>query len=91
MNKKELIRLTSQQTGIARADCERVLDTLLAITSDELAEGGELLLSGFGSLRIKERAARTGVHPRTGEKVEIPAKKTAVFKAGTALQAKLDD
>lgn len=90
MNKKELIRLTSLQTGIPRADCERILDALLEITSDELAEGGELLLSGFGALRVKERASRIGVHPRTGEPMEISAKKTVVFKAGGALQAKLE-
>lgn len=91
MNKKELVRIAARQTGIPRADCERVLEALLEITSAELAEGGELLLSGFGALRIKERAPRMGVHPRSGEPMEIPAKKTVVFKTGGALQAKLDN
>lgn len=90
MNKKELIRKTAEATGYTQKECARLLDAMLAITSAELSAGGDLLLTGFGSLRTKERAPRMGVSPRTGEPMEIPGGKTVIFKASGDLKAILD-
>lgn len=90
MTKKELIRKVAKQTGYTKAECSIILDAILHTAADELAEGGELLLTGFGSLRVKERPPRKGIHPRTGDAIEIPQGRTIVFKAGTPLQSRLE-
>ncbi|MBQ8287527.1 MAG: HU family DNA-binding protein [Clostridia bacterium] len=85
MNKKELIRATAETTGMTQKDCAAVLDALLAATAKELASGGEVSITGFGALRVKERAARKGINPKTGETIDIPAGKGVSFKAGATL------
>ncbi|MBQ7355465.1 MAG: HU family DNA-binding protein [Clostridia bacterium] len=85
MNKKELIRATAEATGMTQKDCAAVLDAMLTAATKELASGGEISITGFGALRVKERAARKGVNPKTGESIDIPAGKGVSFKAGTAL------
>jgi DNA-binding protein HU-beta len=90
MNKKELIRRTAKATGKTQKECTELLNVMLEITAKELCEGGDLLLTGFGSLRIKERAPRMGVHPATGEAVEIPGGKTVTFRPSDELKAMLD-
>lgn len=90
MNKKELIRRTAEATGKTQKECARILDAMLNITAKELAQGGDLLLTGFGSLRTKDRSPRMGTHPGTGNPIEIPGGKTIVFKASDELKAMLD-
>lgn len=90
MNKKQLIQKAAEKSGFTQKDTAKLLDTLLEIASDELAEGESILLTGFGCLEAKTRKARKGAHPRTGEPIDIPALHTAVFRPSAALQAKLD-
>ena len=90
MNKKELIRKTAEATGKTQKECAALLDAMLEIAAKELIEGGNLLLTGFGSLSVKDRAPRMGIHPRTGEPMEISGGKTVVFKASGELKAELD-
>ena len=90
MTKKELIRRVAKETGFTKAQCAAILDTILQTTAEELAGGGELLLSGFGSFRVKEYPPRKGVHPRTGKEMEIPGGRSVVFKAGKPLQELID-
>ncbi len=85
MNKKELIRAAAETAGMTQKDCATILDALLATATKELASGGEVSITGFGALRIKERAPRKGVNPKTGEAIDIPAGKGVSFKAGSAL------
>lgn len=91
MNKKELVQKAAEKAGFTQKDTQKLLDALLEIASDELAEGGSILLSGFGCLEAKTRKPRKGSNPRTGEPIDIPAVRTAVFRTGSALQAKLED
>ena len=91
MNKKELIRKTAEATGKTQKECAALLDAMLEIAMKELSGGGNLLLTGFGSLSVKDRAPRMGVHPRTGEKMEISGGKTIVFKPSDDLKAALDE
>ncbi len=90
MNKKQLIQKAAEQTGFTQKESAKLLDALIAIATDELAEGGTILLTGFGCLEAKTRKARRGSNPRTGELIDIPSVHTVVFRTGSALQAKLD-
>jgi len=90
MNKKELVCKAAAKSGLSQRDVTALLNALLEITEDELAAGGSVMISGFGSLEAKTKSARKGVHPRTGEAIEIPPVHTAVFHPGSRLQAKLD-
>ena len=86
MNKTELIAAVAEKSGLSKKDCEKAISaTLDAITAD-LAEGGKIQLVGFGAFEVKERPARTGRNPKTGEQIEIPASRTPQFKPGKALK-----
>ena len=86
MNKTELIAAVSEKTGVSKKDCEKVISGMLDQVAEVLAQGDKVQIVGFGSFEVKERQARTGRNPRTGETVEIAASKATVFKAGKALK-----
>ena len=86
MNKSELIDAVADSTGLARNDAmsatEAVLDTIVAT----LKKGDQVGLVGFGTFTVRERAARTGRNPQTGETIQIKASKSPGFKAGKAFK-----
>ena len=82
MNKNELISAVAEKSGLSKKDAAAALDSVIAAISESLAQGEKIQLVGFGTFEVKERAARTGRKPSTGETIEIPAKKSPVFKAG---------
>ena len=86
MNKNELISAVAEKSGLSKKDAAAALDSVIAAISESLAQGEKIQLVGFGTFEVKERAARSGKNPRTGEAVGIPASKAPVFKAGTALK-----
>lgn len=86
MSKSELVAAVSEKTGMSKKDCEKVIAGCLDTVAETLAQGGKVQLVGFGTFEVKERRARTGRNPQTGEPVEIPASKAPVFKAGKALK-----
>lgn len=86
MNKNELISAVAEKSGLSKKDAAAALDSVIAAISESLAQGEKIQLVGFGTFEVKERAARSGKNPRTGETVEIPASKAPVFKAGKALK-----
>ena len=86
MNKNELISAVAEKSGLSKKDAAAALDSVIAAISEFLAQGEKIQLVGFGTFEVKERAARSGKNPRTGEAVEIPASKAPVFKAGKALK-----
>jgi DNA-binding protein HU-beta len=87
MTKKELINAMASKTGSGKADAERAIGALIEVISDALKKGESLSLTGFGSFEIRERAARTGRNPKTGEELAIAAAKVPTFKPGAALKA----
>lgn len=89
MNKKQLIKQAAEKSGLSTEQTAKLLDALLSVAADELADGGFVLLTGFGRLEAVTKKARKGVHPRTGEPIEIPAQKTAAFRPSAALLEKL--
>lgn len=85
MNKGQLIDAISEKAGLTKADAKKAVEAFVSTTSETLKSGDKLALIGFGTFSISERSARTGRNPRTGEPMEIAAKKTVKFKAGSEL------
>ncbi|MED5251923.1 MAG: HU family DNA-binding protein [Pseudomonadota bacterium] len=86
MNKSELIEAIAVSAYIPKAAASRALDAMVESVTDSLKKGESVSLVGFGTFAIKERAARTGRNPQTGQPIEISAAKVPSFKAGKALK-----
>ena len=82
MNKTELIDAVAKKAELSKKDAEKAINAVMDAVKDALAEGDKVQLVGFGTFEVKERAARTGINPRTKQKIEIAAAKAPVFKAG---------
>ena len=86
MNKTELIAAAAEQTGMTKKDTEKVLNAALDAIASALAKNDKVQVSGFGIFEVKEREARTGRNPQTGEPMEIAASRTPSFKASKTLK-----
>ncbi|WP_330926103.1 nucleoid-associated protein HU-beta [Candidatus Sororendozoicomonas aggregata] len=86
MNKSELIDAIAASADISKAAAGRALDAMTASVTKALQDGEQVVLVGFGTFSVKERAARTGRNPQTGEPIQIAAAKIPSFKAGKALK-----
>lgn len=86
MNKAELIAAVATGADLPKAAAERAVNALTETITNQLANGGEVTLVGFGTFSAKERAARTGRNPQTGEEIQIAAAKVPSFKAGKSLK-----
>ena len=86
MNKAELIAAVAEKTGMSKKDTETVIVAALNTITEALAEEEKVQLVGFGSFEVKKRAERTGLNPKTMERIAIPASKAPVFKPGKALK-----
>jgi integration host factor subunit beta len=92
MTKSELIqKLAERNPHLFLRDVEKIVEAVFDEVSDALAEGNRVELRGFGAFSIKHRAARTGRNPRTGETVQVEAKRLPFFKTGKALREKLNN
>ena len=87
MNKTELVASMAEKAGITKKDAEKALAAFVDSVAAELKAGGSVQLIGLGTFKVAERAARTGINPKTGDKIEIAASKAPAFKAGAALKA----
>tara|TARA_B100000965_G_scaffold378381_1_gene373247 strand:- start:56 stop:328 length:273 start_codon:yes stop_codon:yes gene_type:complete len=86
VNKSELIDAIAAASDISKADAGRALDATLDAVTGALKKGDSVSLVGFGTFSVKERAAREGRNPQTGETIKIAAAKVPGFKAGKALK-----
>lgn len=86
MNKSELIEAIAASADIPKAAATRALDAMVDTVTESLKDGDSVSLVGFGTFSVKERAARTGRNPQTGEPIQISAAKVPTFKAGKALK-----
>ena len=82
MNKMELIAAIGKKAQVSQKQANTILDAILETIVASVASGDKVNLTGFGSFEKKERQARSGHNPRTGEKIDIPATKVPVFAAG---------
>ena len=86
MNQTEFIDQLAGSINTSKAEAGRVLDAVKGIITKSLVNGEPVVLPGFGTFKISERAAREGRNPQTGEKIKIAKKKVPVFKAGKDLK-----
>ena len=86
MNKSELIDVVAEQADISKAAAGRALDAVIASVTKALQSGDQVVLVGFGTFSVKDRAARTGRNPQTGAPIQIVAARIPSFKAGKALK-----
>ena len=85
MNKADLVNSLSENTGLTKTKSNEVIDVIVSTISEALRSGDKVTLVGFGTFTTTQRDARKGRNPKTGETIEIPAKRVAKFKAGTEL------
>ena len=86
MNKAELIDAIAAKGDLTKKDADVALNAVIDAIKDALKAGEKVSLVGFGTFTVKERAARTGKNPATGEAIEIAACKVPAFAAGKALK-----
>ena len=91
MTKAELVEKVADKINLTKKQTEVIVNTVFQSITDSLAEGDKVELRGFGSFRIRERNSRVGRNPKSGEKVDVPAKKVPFFKAGKELRAIVDE
>ncbi|MEM8498319.1 MAG: HU family DNA-binding protein [Pseudomonadota bacterium] len=90
MNKTELIDAIAESADLSKASAARTLEATLDAITGALQQGDSVALVGFGTFQAKDRAARTGRNPQTGEAMQIPAARVPSFKAGKALKDALN-
>ncbi|AIY66389.1 nucleoid-associated protein HU-beta [Pseudoalteromonas piratica] len=86
MNKSQLVDQIATDADISKAAAGRALDSFIDAVTGALKDGDSVALVGFGTFSVRERAARTGRNPQTGESIEIAAANIPSFKAGKALK-----
>ena len=85
MNKVELINAIAEKAGMTKVDAKKALEAMVDVAKAEMKNDGKIALVGFGTLAVSERPARKGHNPKTGENIEIPAKKVVKFKPAADL------
>lgn len=86
MNKTELIAAVAEKTDLSKKDADAAVSAVLGAITDALKAGDKIQLVGFGAFEVRNRAAKQGRNPRTGETMTVPASKVPAFKAGKALK-----
>jgi DNA-binding protein HU-beta len=86
MNKKELVQTIAKEADVTINDADRCLDALTKAITQSLAKNDNVTLVGFGTFQVKDRSAREGRNPKTGETIQIKASKVPSFKAGKTLK-----
>lgn len=90
MNKTELISEVAQKANITKKDADKIVNAFFATVESALKAGDKVQLVGFGTFEVRERQARKGRNPQTGQEISIPATKVPAFKAGKALKDAVD-
>lgn len=86
MNKTDLINAVADHAELSKKDAGKAVDAFVAAVTEALKKGEKVQLVGFGTFEVRERAAREGRNPQTGEAIQIKAAKVPAFKAGKALK-----
>lgn len=86
MNKKELIHAVADKTALTSKNAEAAVVTAVQIITETLSNGDSVQLTGFGTFEVRSVAAHVGCNPRTGKKVQVPARHKPAFKASKALK-----
>lgn len=90
MNKRELVEAVAATSGLARSEAESAVEAAVHALTGALSAGEKVTLPGFGTFEVRERAARSGRNPQTGEAMDIAASRGAGFKPASALKQALN-
>ena len=90
MKKNELVAAVAEKTGLTKKDSTAAVDAVIDAITEALVAGDKVQLIGFGTFEVRERAAKEGRNPATGETIKIAASKVPAFKAGKALKDKVN-
>jgi len=90
MNKTDLIEIVAKEVNLKKKDADAAVSAVFAAIETALVDGDKVQLIGFGTFEVKDRAAKTGRNPATGEAVEIAASKQIKFSAGKTLKDKVN-
>lgn len=85
-NKAQLVEKVAEKTNLTKKDVTAAVEALFETIEETLASGDKVQVIGFGTFEVRDRAARKGRNPQTGEEIQIPASKVPGFKAGKALK-----
>lgn len=91
MTKADLVEKVASEAEMTKKDAEQLVEIIFESIIDSLNKGEKIELRGFGSFRVRERNARQGRNPKTGEAVKIPAKRVAYFKPGKELKDSINN
>jgi DNA-binding protein HU-beta len=86
MNKTELVALVADKAEVTQAMAEKVVNSFVDVVTETLSKEEKVVVTGFGTFEVRNRVARRGKNPRTGEEIIVPAQKTPAFKAGKLLK-----
>ena len=86
MNRKDLVETIAQQAGLSAAQADAALTAFVAGVTGAVADGDRVAIAGFGTFEPRERSARTGRNPQTGQPIEIAASVAPAFKPATAFK-----
>jgi len=86
VNKTELVSAVAEKAEMTKKDAEKAINAVFASIEEALARGDKVQLVGFGTFEVRDREARKGRNPQTGQEIEIPATRVPAFKAGKALR-----
>ncbi|MBR2293633.1 MAG: HU family DNA-binding protein [Clostridia bacterium] len=90
MNKTQLVEVVALKSGLKKKEAEAAVNAMTEAIAEALKAGDKVQLIGFGTFEVKERAARDGRNPKTGETIKIAASKHPSFAAGKALKDSLN-
>ncbi|MCD6487327.1 MAG: integration host factor subunit alpha [Syntrophobacterales bacterium] len=90
MTKADIIKNVHEKIGISKGDSARLVGSVFDIIKETLATGEDVKISGFGKLSLREKKARKGRNPQTGEEIEITARKVLTFKSSQVLKKALN-
>jgi DNA-binding protein HU-beta len=86
MNKRELIERIAEEAEVPKSEAQKHFEAFEQVVTEALKGGEEVRITGFGKFSVRERKAREGRNPQTGEKIKIAASKVPTFSAGNALK-----
>ena len=89
MTKKDIVLRITDLTGIKQVDVKKIVQKTFDVVIESLVRAEKVELRNFGVFKIKERKARFGRNPRTGESVPVPPRKVVVFKPGLEMKQKI--
>ena len=91
MTKSEFVDQVASKANLGKKEASDAVDAVLGVIEDTLKRGSDVTFSGFGKFHVAERSARQGVHPRTGQPIQIAASKVPRFTAGSGLKKSVNN